>query len=85
VGSLIRHENITEDDKGNPFNLRLGLATVGIDAETMQHLSSAFYSCLRPRWLRTLDASLSNLIGILVCRRHPSAALKSVIPVEERS
>lgn len=83
--SLIQHKNITENDRANPFILRRGVTAPGIDSATMQRLSSAFYSCLRPRWLRAIDASLSNLVGTLVCRRYPSPALKSVLPVEESS
>jgi len=83
--SLIRHEHVMEHDKANPFALRQGLTTAGIDAETMQRLSSAFYSFLRPGWLRAFDTSLSHFIGTWVCRRHPSAALTSAVPVQEGS
>ena len=83
--SFIQHKNITENDKVNPFGLRRGLTAPGIDSATMQRLSSAFYSCLRPRWLRAVDASLSNFVGTWVCRRNPSTALKSAVPVQKGS
>jgi hypothetical protein len=78
--SLVRYGTVTRDDQDSWFTLRPGLATRGIDAATMQRVTSAFYSCLRPHWLRKLDARWSETLGTLVYRRNRSSVSVSAAP-----